>query len=280
MKNSMIAASVVASVFCIAGCTGLKNGANPYAALVKGAPAGANTLTDAEKAEGWRLAWDGKTFDGWVAAKKDFKAPPDRGWEIKDGTLTMYPVNALIDGEWFPLASELQEFGGGGDLVTVKKYGNFAFKFDFRMARNANSGVKYFYDERLNKGTCEEYQILESGHPDSAKGRDGNRRSASLYDLIPARIDGILKGRGEWNTGMVISKGNHVEHWLNGVKVLEYDRGTPEFRAVVKSSKYADWGVDADGKSQHWGEIPEGRILLQDHSDSIVSFCNLKIKEL
>lgn len=75
-------------------------------------------------------------------------------------------------------------------------------------------------------------------------------------------------------------KDAHVEHWLNGEKVLEYDRGTPAFKAAVKASKYADWGVGADGRSQDWGEIPEGRILLQDHSDSTVSFCNLKIKEL
>ena len=83
-----------------------------------------------------------------------------------------------------------------------------------------------------------------------------------------------------WTSGMIVAKGAHVEHWLNGVKVLEYDRGTPEFKAAVKASKYADWGIDAAGKPQDWGEIPEGRILLQDHSDSTVSFCNLKVKEL
>ena len=133
MKNSMIAASVVASVFCIAGCTGLKNGANPYAALVKGAPAGANTLTDAEKAEGWRLAWDGKTFDGWVAAKKDFKATPDRGWEIKDGTLTMeiFIDRSLVEGYFNadkaisirsyadPGSRGISLFGGEMDVISL-----------------------------------------------------------------------------------------------------------------------------------------------------------------
>ena len=249
-------------------------------AKMKPAPEGANTLTDAEKADGWKLAWDGKTFDGWLAVKSGCKAPPEKGWVIKDGTLTMRPVNGIANGNWFPLPPEDQKLGGGGDIVTAKKYRDFAFKFDFRLTENANSGVKYFYDETLNKGTCEEYQVLENGHPDSDKGKDGNRKSASLYDIISAHADTVLKGPGEWNSGKIVSKGAHVEHWLNGVKVLEYDRGTPEFKALVKASKYADWGVDAAGKPQDWGEIPEGRILLQDHSDSTVSFCNLKVKEL
>ena len=249
-------------------------------AKMKPAPDGANTLTDAEKADGWKLAWDGKTLDGWLAVKSGCKAPPEKGWVIKDGTLTMRPVNGIANGNWFPLPPEDQKLGGGGDIVTAKKYRDFAFKFDFRLTENANSGVKYFYDETLNKGTCEEYQVLENGHPDSDKGKDGNRKSASLYDIISANADSILKGPGEWNSGMIVAKGAHVEHWLNGVKVLEYDRGTPAFKAAVKASKYADWGVDAAGKPQDWGEIPEGRILLQDHSDSTVSFCNLKVKEL
>ena len=249
-------------------------------AKMKPAPEGANTLTAAEKAEGWTLAWDGKTLDGWLAVKSGCKAPPEKGWVIKDGTLTMRPVNGIANGNWFPLPPEDQKLGGGGDIVTAKKYRDFAFKFDFRLTENANSGVKYFYDETLNKGTCEEYQVLENGHPDSDKGKDGNRKSASLYDIIPANADSILKGPGEWNSGMIVAKGAHVEHWLNGVKVLEYDRGTPAFKAAVKASKYADWGIDAAGKPQDWGEIPEGRILLQDHSDSTVSFCNLKVKEL
>ena len=249
--------------------------------VMKPAPADANTLTDAERAEGWKLLWDGRTLDGWLAVKDGCKAPPEKGWVIADRTLTMRPVNGITDdGQWFPLPPEDQKLGGGGDIVTAKKYRDFSLKFDFRMTRAANSGVKYFYDENLNKGTCEEYQILDDGHPDSDKGRDGNRKSASLYDVIPARADAILKGAGEWNSGMIVSKGAHVEHWLNGVKVLEYERGTPAFKAAVKASKYADWGIAADGSAQDWGEIPEGRILLQDHSDSTVSFCNLKIREL
>lgn len=244
------------------------------------APAGANTLSAAEAAEGWQLLWDGKTTAGWVGAK-DTGAFPAKGWVIKDGTLTMRPVNGITeDGRWFPLPPEDQKLGGGGDIVTVRKFRDFAFKFDFRLTRAANSGVKYFFDERVNNGTCEEYQILEDGHPDSSKGRDGNRKVASLYDIYPARADQIVKGIGQWNTGMIVARGGKVEHWLNGVKVLEYERGTPDFKAAVKASKYATWGKTADGSPQDWGETAAGRILLQDHSDSTVSFCNLKIREL
>ena len=243
-------------------------------------PAGANTLTDAEKADGWTLLWDGKTSDGWVSAK-DVSAFPAKGWVMKDGTLTMRPVKGISpDRQWFPLPPEDQKLGGGGDIVTVKKYRDFAFSFDFRLTKGANSGVKYFVDETQNGGSAEEYQILENFHPDSDKGADGNRKSASLYDIIPAHADKVLKGIGQWNTGLIVAKGAHVEHWLNGVKVLDYERGSDAFRAAVKASKYADWGKTADGRPQAWGEVPEGRILLQDHSDSTVSFCNLKIKEL
>ena len=249
-------------------------------AVMKPAPVGANTLSDAEKADGWKLLWDGKTLNGWVGVKNDFNSPPLKGWVIKDGTLTMRPVNGITpDGNWFPLPPEDQKLGGGGDIVTVEKYRDFAFRFDFRLTKYANSGVKYFYDEKQNKGSCEEYQILENGHPDSSKGKNGNRKSASLYDIFAANADEILKSPGEWNSGMIVSRGSKVEHWLNGVKVLEYDRASKAFKNGVKASKYATWGVSADGKPQAWGEIAEGRILLQDHSDSTVSFCNLKIKE-
>ena len=248
--------------------------------VMKPAPVGANTLSDAEKSDGWKLLWDGKTLNGWVGVKNHFKTPPSKGWVVADGTLTMRPVNGITpDGNWFPLPPEDQKLGGGGDIVTIAKYRDFAFKFDFRLTKYANSGVKYFYDETQNKGTCEEYQILENGHPDSSKGKEGNRKTASLYDIFPANADDILKSPGEWNSGMIVAKGSKIEHWLNGVKVLEYNRASKEFKDGVNASKYASWGVSAAGKSQPWGEIPEGRILLQDHSDSTVSFCNLKIKE-
>lgn len=247
-------------------------------------PAGANTLTAQEKAEGYQLLFDGKNLptDLWVGEKEGFKCFPKKGWYVEDGALFMKPVSGISpDGKWFPLPPEDARLGGGGSIVTVKKYKDFCFKFDFRLTWAANSGVKYYYDETVNnKGTCEEFQVLDAGHPDSSKGKDGNRRVASLYDLIPAHADKIVKPTGQWNSGMIIAKGNHVEHWLNGVKVVEYERGSAEFRKIVAGSKYATWGKDKDGKPQPWGEVPVGRIHIQDHSDSTAYFCNLKIKEL
>lgn len=235
-----------------------------------------NTLSEKEKAEGWQLLWDGKTSAGWVGVKTKCKEFPDHGWQMRKGVLTVLPRKGISNGKWIDLPPEDEKLGGGGDICTVKKFKDFMFKFDFRLTDSANSGVKYFYDETKNRGTCEEYQILDKGHPDWNKGEDGNRRVASLYDLIPANAERICNGIGEWNTGMIVSKGSHVEHWLNGKKVLEYERGSEAFRKAVAESKYATWGTDGN----KWGEIPEGRILLQDHSDSTVSFRNLKIKEL
>ena len=243
---------------------------------VEPAPAGANTLTAAEKEAGWKLLWDGSTnFVEWVGAwRKDF---PKKGWVVREpNVLTVLPARAL-KGE---LPPEQKKLGGGGDIVTRASYRSFDFKFDFRLTEGANSGVKYFFDEKQDKGSCEEYQIMDKAHPDQTLGRDGNHRVASLYDLVPAQADEIVRGPGKWNHGEVVVRGDKVEHWLNGVKVVEYVRGGEAFRAAVAKSKYASWGRDRDGNPQPWGEIPEGRILLQDHYDSTVSFCNLKVRDL
>ena len=244
--------------------------------------AGANALTPQEKAEGWELLFDGQALpaDKWVGAKDEwkFKTFPQRGWFVKDGCLTMRPMSGIApDGSWFPLPAEDQKLGGGGDIATKKLYGDFEFRFDFRLTRSANSGVKYFYNEGVNKSSCEEYQVLEPGHPDSDKGRNGNRRIAALYDIFPASgADALVKPVGQWNSGKVVAKGKHVEHWLNGVKVLEYERGSKAFRDGVAQSKYLAW-QDA---GKFWGEADTGRLLIQDHGDSTVSYCNLKVKEL
>ena len=240
-----------------------------------------NTLTCQEKAEGWQLLWDGATTKGWVGEKCDLKTFPAKGWKIENGVLTVLP-NGYRDkktGKYVKLPAD-KALGGGGDIVTEKLYKDFAFKFDFKLTEAANSGIKYFYDKAQFKGTCEEYQVLDVAHPDyhnpNPSGLEGTHRIAALYDLkATANAEKYVRPLGEWNTGMVVSKGNHVEHWLNGVKVVEYDRGSAEFRALVKGSKYAK---EAKG-DQHWGEIPAGRIKIQDHSDSTVHFRNLKIRE-
>lgn len=226
-----------------------------------------NTLSSEERAQGWRLLWDGKTTAGWKAAKGD--SFPEQGWKIDGGVLSV-------------LASGGAESRNGGDIITTEEFSNFELKVDFRITPGANSGIKYFVDPELLKGEGSaiglEFQILDDErHPDAKMGRDGNRTVGSLYDLIAARNlanPGEPKPArpvGEWNTARILVDGRHVEHWLNGVKVVEYERGSPEFRELVAQSKYAKW--------PSFGEWPSGPILLQDHGN-LVSFRNIKIREL
>ncbi len=234
-----------------------------------------NTLSDCEKADGWELLWDGKTSTGWVGVKSGCKTFPLKGWIMKDGVLTVLPQSRIVNGKWEKLPPEQANLGGGGDICTERDYQDFILKLDFKLTQAANSGIKYFYNPDINKGTTLEYQILHPAHIDAEKGVNGNRRVASLYDIIPSNADELLKP-DDWNEAMIVSKGQHVEHWLNGKKVFEYERGSDSFRELVAKSKYANWS----SQGCKWGELPRGKILLQDHNDSTVRFRNIKIKEL
>jgi len=221
-----------------------------------------NQLTIDEKKDGWKLLWDGKTTDGWRGAKlEEF---PEKGWKIEDGVLSV-------------LSSGGEESAAGGDIVTKELYGDFELKVDFKLTPGANSGIKYYVDTEINKGEGSsiglEYQILDDNlHPDAKKGNhEGSRTVSSLYDLIQADVNKPIKPIGEWNTAYIISKDNHVEHWLNGTKVLEYERKSDAYRTLVSESKYAKW--------PNFGELDKGQILLQDHGD-LVSFKNVKIRAI
>jgi len=221
-----------------------------------------NRLTAAEKEEGWELLWDGSTTAGWRGARLD--EFPEKGWVIENGELVV-------------LSSGGAESAAGGDIVTRELYGDFELKVDFKITEGANSGIKYFVDTDLNKGPGSsiglEYQILDDErHPDAKLGNhEGSRTLASLYDLIAANPDKPVHRIGEWNRAHIISKGNHVEHWLNGMKVLEYERRSDAYRKLVSESKYVEW--------PGFGESETGHILLQDHGDR-VAFKNIKIKPL
>ncbi len=218
-----------------------------------------NDLADAEKKKGVKLLFDGKTNKGWRSIHGD--KFPERGWEVKDGQMTV-------------LKSDGGESTNGGDIVTKDKYAVFDLSFEFKLSPGANSGVKYFVTlKEKSKGSAIglEYQVLDDAlHPDAKLGRDGNRTLASLYDLITSnRDDRARRPIGEWNRGrVVVTADNKVEHYLNGIKMLSYERGSKAFKDLVQISKYKDW--------ENFGEAKEGFILLQDHGDR-VSFRSIKI---
>lgn len=168
------------------------------------------------------------------------------------------------------------EGGKGGDIITTQKYSNFELVAEFKITKGANSGIKYFVDPEINKGPGSsiglEFQILDDvNHHDAKLGKNGNRTIGSLYDLITALTTKKVNPIGEWNSARIISSGPHVEHWLNGMKVVEYDRFTESFRHIISESKYKKW--------PGFGEFKEGHILLQDHGNE-VSYRNLRIRVL
>ncbi len=219
-----------------------------------------NNLSDAEKEQGFSLLFDGESTKCWKSAKTgEF---PKQGWEVKDGVLSV-------------LSSGGDKSKKGGNIITKKEFGPFEFKFDFNFTKGANSGIKYGIGNN-GPGLGLEYQILDdANHPDAKNGVVGNRTLASLYDLIPTENDERYKkvaGIGIWNRGrIVVYPCGTVQHWLNGGKVVEYNRGDAIYKALVARSKYA--------KYEGFGMAEKGPVLIQDHNDN-VHFRSLKIREL
>jgi hypothetical protein len=239
--------------------TNLDKYRTPYTAVIPQVSFLDNVLTERENLEGWKLLFDGKSSAGWMNAKS--KTFPASGWEIKDGTITINP--------------ETKVRGGGGDIVTTDKYRNFELIFDFRYTKGANSGLKYFIDTESDNGALAsigcEYQVLDDrNHPDAKAGINGNRTLAGLYDLITPK-NKRDNGADVWNRGSIIVNGNKVQHWLNGQMTVEYERGNEAWKELVETSKYKSF--------PGFGEVEEGRILLQDHGN-LVSFKNIKIREI
>ena len=220
-----------------------------------------NNISPDEKRMGYRLLFDGKTKNGWKAAGKEGIPAV---WYVENGTLNVSKGRSA-------------SVSIGGDIVTKEEFGAMDLQFEFQMTDTANSGVKYFVVEKektTNSPIGLEYQVLDDDkHPDARAGRDGNRKLASLYDLIPANKNGREKiPIGEWNRGrIVVFPDGKVQHWINGWKVIEYQRGSPEFLALVAKSKYA--------KIPDFGMGAKGHILLQEHGTH-VAFRSIKIKEL
>jgi hypothetical protein len=216
-----------------------------------------NQLTDAEKADGWELLFDGKSPEKWRGAHKE--TFPEEGWTVEDGILAVY-------------AESGGESTEAGDIVTREQFSDFEFCLEFKLTPGANSGIKYFVTENektTGSAIGLEYQLLDDErHEDALAGRDGNHTVASLYDLIPAG-DKYVREPGMWNMARIVSKDNKVEHYLNGRKQVEFVRGSKEFRDLVAISKYRKW--------ENFGEAEAGHILLQEHGND-VSFRNIKIR--
>lgn len=225
-----------------------------------------NKLSENEIRKGWRLLWDGKTTAGWRLANYD--KFPAVGWAVQDGVLKV-------------LGTKKDSLVKSGDIITDKEFSNFELEMDFKLTTGANSGLKYFVVEdrkkRAGTGAGPEFQILDDKvHPDAKAGVNGNRTTGSLYDLITAENlsegnkDKRMNPPGKWNKLRIVSKDGHVEHWLNNLKMVEYDRHSQIFSNLVAKSKYNTY--------PNFAQAVSGHILLQDHGDE-VHFRSIKIRE-
>lgn len=208
-----------------------------------------NELTAAEKSAGWQLIFDGHSMAGLRGYRQ--KAPPELGWEIKDGTLKTVPKVK------------------GKELITEKKFTDFELSWDWRVQEGGNNGVKYCVTEERPDAPGYEYQMIDDAkHPDARFGPI--RQTAAFYYVLPGH-DRPTKPGGEWNTSRIFVQGDRVEHWLNGKNVLTYILGSDEVKAGVAASKF--------NKQPGFGDKIAGHIMLTYHQDECW-FKNVKIREL
>ena len=210
-----------------------------------------NTLTPTEKKEGWVLLFDGTSTKGWATTAGK---PVPASWEVKNGTLS-----AKKDGK-------------GGDIVSDGEFSDFDLKADFNIAPEGNSGLKYFFTRYKQGGNLGfEYQILDDKLAEDNK--KANHLTGSFYDVMqPDESKKKVNAPGQWNTLRIVAKGQNVQHYLNGVKILEFTRGGKVYTDAVALSKFSK-AVPA------FGSVEKGHILLQEHGAE-VSFKNIKIKAL
>ena len=218
-----------------------------------------NILLKEEIKDGWTLLWNGKSFKGWRGINKDYF--PENGWIIENGELTC-------------LGDELPDSLRGGDIITKKKYKNFELKLEFKISAKANSGIKYFVDESLyageNHGLGLEYAILDNNNWPYDK-PNYKRTCGSLYDLVRAPDNAIVKPYGEWNQALIKVDGKHITHWLNGIQTVDIVKDSPQYLQLLSKSKYAS--------IQGWGNFDSGHILLQ-YEGTKASFRNIKIRRI
>ncbi len=208
----------------------------------------ATVLTAAERAQGWRVLFDGSDLSAWRGYRKT--SLPE-GWQAVDGSLALVTA-------------------GAGDIITRDQFRNFDLRLEWKVAPGGNSGIFYRATEEGNYiwQTASEMQVLDDER--HADGKSELTSAGSNFALYPARR-GVSRPAGEWNAVRLLVNGSHVEHWLNGVKVVEYELGSPEWEVRVRASKFASMPL--------YGRAPQGHIGLQDHGDR-VEFRNIRIRVL
>ncbi|MFN2602524.1 MAG: DUF1080 domain-containing protein [Gemmatimonadaceae bacterium] len=219
------------------------------------------------QADGWRPLFDGKSFDGWRGLGYD--SVPSAHWKIENGTIKKIANGAvprMADGQ--PAA--------GGDLMTKETFKDFDLSWEWKISAGGNSGVKYNVSEEISMAQAPnhaalgfEYQLIDDSLAEDNK--IPSHRAAALYDLIAPHEDKSIKPAGEWNTSMLVFRGNHGEHWLNGKKVVEFDLGTPLMDSLIAKSKYRS--------IKDFAQRRAGHIVLQDHGDEVY-FRNIRIRKI
>jgi hypothetical protein len=243
--------SVAALAACATSGSGSRAaGASPAPATTSSASgtSAANTLTPAEQAAGWRLLFDGASTTGWRGYKT--QTMPN-GWRVEAGTLA--------------------KSGSVDDIVTADQFANFELALDWKIATGGNAGIFYRGTEEYEKiyWSAPEYQLL-----DDANAPDGKNRltsAAAAYALYPPPA-GIVKPAGEWNSTRLVVNGAHVEHWLNGQKMVQYELWSPDWEAKVKASKFKDW--------PNYGRAKSGYIAIQGDHNGELALRNIKIRTL
>lgn len=241
-------------------------GAPAAGASAQGGAAAPNTLTAAERAAGWKLLFDGRTLAGWRGLGYD--SIPTAHWKVERGAIRKIPngeIPRLPDGQ--PAA--------GGDLMSMATFADFELAWDWKIGTAGNSGLKYNVSEALSMAVAPnhaaigfEYQLLDDSLNDDNK--LASHLTASLYDMIPSNAATLVRAVGDWNTSRLVFLGNHVEHWLNGRKVVEFDLGTARVDSLLTLSKYRS--------IKDFSSRKKGHIVLQDHGEEIF-FRSIKIKE-
>jgi hypothetical protein len=221
-----------------------------FATLTIAAETTPNQLSATEKADGWKLLFDGQNTQGWHSFKK--KSFPTSGWIVQDGWLQCLGKD-------------------GGDLVSDGQYDQFDLEWDWKIEPAGNSGLKYFVLDSRSSALGHEYQMLDDEKNPDGKIAGGKHITASFYDVLKPTVPPPTKPIGEINHSRVLVQGNHVEHWLNRVKVLEYELGSEAVKTAVAESKFKN--------VSGFGTRVQGHLLLQDHH-SQVWFRSLKIRDL